>query len=102
MMIQVLKDALQQLLDDIDSGNSNISEQKQTEIIQLIQSINSKELSKIEAANYIGICRATFDNYIKKGLIPKGQKRQGHPLLWNKSDLDKFVIENIKYGRKKI
>lgn len=34
-------------------------------------------------------------NYINKGLIPKGRKRQGFKeLSWNKSDLDKF----IKYG----
>lgn len=100
MMIQVLRDALQQLLDDMDSGNSNISEQKQAEIIQLIQSINQKELSKIESANYIGVCRATFDNYVNKGLIPEGHKRQGFKeLSWNKSDLDKFKQTQQKYGK---
>jgi len=26
----------------------------------------------LEAADYIGVSRATFDNYIRKGLIPKG------------------------------
>ena len=30
-------------------------------------------------------------NYIVKGLIPKGHKRQGQTALgWNKADLDKF------------
>jgi predicted DNA-binding transcriptional regulator AlpA len=37
--------------------------------------MSSPELSKIEAAEYIGVSRATFDNYINKGLIPKGRKR---------------------------
>ena len=91
-MLQLIKTALQQFIDDIDSGNSNVNEQQQQELLDLINKINSKELSKIESANYIGVSRATFDNYIIKGLIPKGHKRQGFKeLSWNKSDLDNFI-----------
>lgn len=91
-MIKILRDLLIKIVDDIDSGNSNISKGDQLKIINLIQEINSKELSKIESANYIGVSRATFDNYIKKGLIPEGKKRQGFKeLSWNKTDLDKFL-----------
>jgi predicted DNA-binding transcriptional regulator AlpA len=51
-----------------------------------------KEMTKVESANYIGVSRATFDNYISKGLIPKGSKRPGlNNLMWNKSDLDKYL-----------
>lgn len=96
-MIQLIKTALQQLLNDMDSGNTNIDENQQLELIQILQKINTRELSKIEAANYIGVSRATFDNYINRGLIPKGQKRQGFKeLSWNKYDLDKFLKNNIK------
>ena len=91
-MLGIIKTLLKQIIDDIDSGNSNISEQKQLEIIDLIKTINTKELSKIEASDYIGVSRATFDNYINKGYIPRGIKRQGiSSKLWNKSDLDKFL-----------
>ena len=63
--------------------------------IQFIQKITSKQLSKLESANYIGVSRATFDNYINRGLIPKGIKRLGFKeLSWNKYDLDKFIKEN--------
>lgn len=94
-MIKILRNLLQQILHDIDSGNSNISESDQEDIINFIQKINSKDLSKIEAANYIGVSRATFDNYIKRGLIPEGRKRQGcSNLFWNKFDLDKYL--NLK------
>lgn len=93
-MLQLIKTALQQFIDDIDSGNSNISEQQQQELLNVVYRINSKELSKIESADYIGVSRATFDNYITKGLIPKGHKRQGFKeLSWNKSDLDKYLNE---------
>ena len=58
----------------------------------MLYKLTSNELSKIEAAEYIGVSRATFDNYINKGLIPKGRKRQGFKeLSWNKSDLNKFI-----------
>lgn len=93
-MIQILKNLLQQIINDIDSGNSNISEDDQQNIIDFIQKINSEELSKIESANYIGVSRATFDNYIKKGLIPEGKKRQGFKeLSWSKHDLNKFLYD---------
>ena len=90
-MIKILRNLFQQLINDIDSGNTNISEKDQQKIIDLIQEITSSELSKIESANYIGVSRATFDNYIAKGLIPKGHKRQGFKKLrWYKADLDKW------------
>lgn len=91
-MLQLIKTALKQFIDDIDSGNSNISEQQQEELLSLLLQFNQKEYSKIEAAKYIGVSRATFDNYINRGWIPKGKKRQGiNNLLWNKSDLDEFL-----------
>ena len=90
-MLQIIRSLLQQIINDIDSNNSNISERQQFEVIKFIQKINTKELSKLEAADYIGVSRATFDNYIKKGLIPKGHKRMGfNELSWYKNDLDDY------------
>lgn len=91
-MLKIIRNLLQQIIDDIDSNNSNISERQQFEVIKFIQKINTKELSKLEAADYIGVSRATFDNYVRDGLIPKGQKRVGFKeLSWNKCDLDEFL-----------
>ena len=91
-MLQLIKTALKQFIDDIDSGNSNITEEQQKELLSLLLQFNQKEYSKIEAADYIGVSRATFDNYINRGWIPKGRKRQGFKeLCWNKSDLDEFL-----------
>ena len=91
-MLQLIRTLLNQFIDDIDAGNTNINEKQQKEIIDIFQKLNSKELSKLESADYIGVSRATFDNYINKGLIPKGKKRQGvSSLFWNKSDLDNYL-----------
>ena len=93
-MINLIRTLLQQWIDNIDSGNSNLSQQEQLEVVDLLQKLSRQELSKIESANYIGVSRATFDNYINKGLIPKGQKRQGFKeLFWNKHDLNKYLNE---------
>lgn len=90
-MINLIKENLKQILDNMDTGNSNISEEDQEEFLDILERINSKELTKSESANYIGVSVSTFDNYIRKGLIPKGRKKQNtKTLLWNKSDLDKF------------
>lgn len=91
-MINLIKTLLQQIINDIDSGNSNISFQDQKKIIELIQDINRKEFSKLEAADYIKVSRATFDNYVRKGLLPEGIKRQGFKeKFWIKSDLDRYL-----------
>ena len=75
----------------MDSGNTNISEKEQEEFLSLIQKITSQELSKIEAAEYLGISRATFDNYIVQGKLPKGRKRPGFKeLSWNKQELRNY------------
>lgn len=90
-MVKILRNVLEQLLKDIDSGNTNINESDQEKIIDFIQKINSKEMSKIESYQYLGISRATFDNYVSKGLIPEGKKKVGSNLkIWYKYDLDKF------------
>lgn len=93
-MIEILRAALQQFLNDIDSGNSNITEDQQQEVINLIHRLKSKELSRTEAANYLGVCKNTFKNYIEKGLIPEGIKKQGFTeLIWYQYDLDKYLQE---------
>lgn len=94
-MLRIIRNLLQQIIDDIDSKNSRMSQEQQLEALSLLYKLTSTELSKIEAAEYLGISRATFDNYINRGLIPKGIKRLGFKeLSWNKYDLDKFIKEN--------
>ena len=49
-------------------------------------------MSKVQACDYLGVSRATFDNYVRDGFIPKGIKQEGFKeLSWQKSDLDIFL-----------
>lgn len=94
-MLKIIRNLLQQIINDIDSGNTNFSEKEQLDAIEFIQRLNAKELSKVEAADYIGVSRATFDNYIRDGKLPRGKKRSGFKeLSWNKQDLEKFIELN--------
>ena len=50
-------------------------------------------MNKTQASDYLGVSRATFDNYVHDGLIPKGkQVGRFKELRWYKSDLDIFLI----------
>lgn len=90
-MLGTIKSILQQFINDIDTGNSNITETQQEELLNLVQKISSKELSKTDAADYIGVSKSTFDNYVRKRLLPKGVKSSGFKeLRWYKSELNKY------------
>lgn len=90
-ILNILRNLLQQIINDIDTGNSNISETEQHELLDLIERIMSEDVSKLEAAHNLGVSRATFDNYVKDGKLPKGRKRFGFKeLSWRKFDLNKF------------
>lgn len=95
-MLKVLREILQKYIDDIDSGNSNLSYERQCDIIRILSNVNTgqdNEMNKTKAADYLGVSRATFDNYVSNGFIPKG-KQIGNfkELRWYKSDLDIFLI----------
>ena len=95
-MLKVIRSILQKFIDDIDADNSNLSYEEQCNIIRILSNVNigqENEMNKTQAADYIGVCRATFDNYVRDGLIPKGKQIGSFKeLRWYKSDLDLFLV----------
>lgn len=92
-MLKVIKELLLKVVDNIDSGNSNISEDEGMEIIGMIKGFTDKtvRMSKYKACQYLNVSRATFDNYVREGKLPKGEKVAGFKeLSWDKKTLDKF------------
>lgn len=85
----------------MDSDNSYLTEEEQIKVIKTLKQIARKDepLNKYQSAKYIGKSRATFDNLVKAGKIPKGKKVQGSKeLRWFKKDLDKY-IKSKKYEK---
>ena len=95
-MIQVLKKYLLKLVDDIDAGNTDIKEDEALQICELVRELVRKDerMSKYKAYTYLNISRATFDNYVVQGLLPKGKKEAGYKeLSWYKKDLDECAAK---------
>ena len=85
-----LKNHLQKIIDDIDTGNSNLSEDEIQEVVNKLREYSRKDipLSKYQAYTYLNISRAKFDNLVREGRLPKGQKVAGFKeLRWYKRDL---------------
>ena len=95
-MLKIIRTILQKFIDDIDADNTNLDFQQQCDIIKILSNVNlgqENEMNKTQAADYLGVSRATFDNHVRDGFIPKG-KQIGNfkELRWYKSDLDLFLI----------
>ena len=91
-MLQTIKKLLLNIVDDIDAGNTNIDEDEAIEIIKLLKESVRKDvpMSKYQAYTFLNISRATFDNLVREGKLPKGKKVAGFKeLQWFKKDLIK-------------
>lgn len=98
-MINLIKSLLQNCIDRIDSGNSNLSTEESLEVIEILKKYTNKDkkLSKYQACQYLNISRATFDKYVREGKIPKGKKEAGFKeLFYLESDLREFCLHNNK------
>lgn len=96
-MLKVIRSLLQKIIDDIDAGNSNINEEDSIKIVKVLSEYTRKDngISKYAACEYLNMSRATFDNYVREGKIPRGKHEIGFKeLRWYKKDLDKFIEES--------
>ncbi len=94
-MRKIIRAILQKFIDDIDADNTNIDYEQECEILRILSNVNlgqENEMNKTQAADYLGVSRATFDNYVRDGFIPKGkQVGSFKELRWYKSDLDLYL-----------
>ena len=93
-MLSIIRKLLVDIIENIDAGNSNISEAEEFEVIEIIRKFTDKteRLSKYEACKYLNVSRATFDNYVRDCKLPKGKKVAGfNELSWSKKELDEYI-----------
>lgn len=93
-MLEVIRNLLIKIIDDIDAGNSNISENDAIEIVKALSEYTRKDkgISKYLACKYLNISRATFDRYVSEGKLPKGKHEIGFKeKFWLKKDLDEYI-----------
>lgn len=107
-MLKIIREILLKIVNDIDTGNSNLSPEECEEVIEYLSGITNKneKLSKYQACKYLKVSRATFDNYVKAKKIPNGRKQIGFKVetkclqewknIWHKTDgilIKSYVIE---------
>ena len=95
-LIKAVRDSLVNIVNDIDTGNSNLSDEQCIAVLQGLGALSRKDIpmSKYQAYTHLGMSRATFDNYIREGKLPRGKKVAGFKeLMWTQRDLDKAVKE---------
>lgn len=93
-MLKVIRNLLVKIVNDIDAGNSNTTEKEAMELTKVLQSYTDKtvKMSKYEACKYLNVSRATFDNYVRAGRLPRGKHEAGFKeLSWDKKTLDAFI-----------
>ena len=102
-MLRIIRDLLLKIVDNIDAGNSNLSDEEALKLMTNLKELTDKEqrISKYQACQYLNVSRATFDNYVREGKLPKGKHTAGFKeLSYSKKDLDAF-IERTKNERRR-
>lgn len=97
-MKNVIITILDKLLGELKADNSNLSEEEMLKVAKCLNEINNiqkTEFSKKEAYDYLHMSRASFDNKVREGKIPRGKKFPGK-LVWYKKDLDAYVNKEKK------
>lgn len=93
-MLGVIRKMLVCLIEDIDAGNSNLSEEDCLKVIGVIKEYANTdiEFSKYQAYTYLNVGRATFDNMVREGKLPRGKRVAGFKeLRWSKREIDEYV-----------
>lgn len=89
---------LRRAADDLDSGNSKLSDSEATDIME---AVCHREISKAQACNYLNTGRSNFDALVREGKMPKGRKVVGFKeLRWYKDEIDACLKELKKQKQK--
>ena len=89
-MIDIIRELLVKIVDDIDAGNSTLTEEETLQIAKALRKYTRKgiPISKCQAAEHLNVSVSTFDNYVRAGKLPKGRKEKGFKeKFWLKRDL---------------
>lgn len=96
-LLDAVKNQLQNAISNIDVGNSNLNEEEMEELVKTLSVLNKgvERISKAYTCEHILHCSpATFDNYVRAGIIPKGKKEIGfNKLSWSIKDFDGVKLQ---------
>lgn len=88
-LLKVLVKELRAAADRLEDGTCVIDMGAAQDIINILAHV---PLSKEQACEFLNVSRATFDNHVRLGNIPKGRKEVGKKeLVWYKDELQQCI-----------
>lgn len=88
-LISAVTRLLRRTADDLDAGNSELSE---SEALDIMDTLCHTALSKAQAYTYLNTKRSNFDKLVRDRVLPKGKKRKGFKeLVWYRDELDSVL-----------
>jgi excisionase family DNA binding protein len=91
-MLSIIRKVLIDALDNIDGGNSNITEDECKQLVDLLSAIGEPRISKYQACEYLNISRSKFDSLVREGKLPEGRRQAGFKeKFWKKSEIMKYI-----------
>lgn len=94
-MRNLIAKLLKQKAAEIENGTSNLNSEGCYKVLNYLNLLENgdQEMTKTEAADYMNVSRATFENYVRLNKIPKGIRLHENSklLFWYKSDLDNYL-----------
>lgn len=100
-MLKVIGRMLRDIADRIDEGSISSNPEETMQVMETIKNLTDREqrISKYQACQYLNVSRATFDNYVRDGKLPRGKHVAGFKeLSWDKKTLDEFIRKS-KYEK---
>lgn len=75
-MLKFTGKMLREVADRIDEGSISSNPEETMQAMEALKQFVDKEqkLSKYQACQYLNMSRASFDNYVREGKLPKGKK----------------------------
>lgn len=92
--LDLIKEILLKIVDQIDSGSCNYSEEQINKALDMLKIYFNPEqkVSKEQACYRLGISRTTFDNRVRSGEYPRGKDQAGFKeKFWTNKDLSNEI-----------
>lgn len=95
----LLECELESVLSKLHRGELECTDE---EAMRVIATLAHQPMSKEQVLVYLNWSRSKFDDYVAKGLMPKGRKRSGwKELCWYRDEInDSLISIRQKYGIK--
>ena len=92
-MLKVIREQIVRILDDIDTGNTNITPEQTIQLAEFLSEMNTAKdkYNRTKAAKYLNCSVQSLDLYRKDGTLEEGKKEAGGVIQWTKKQLDDCI-----------